>query len=230
MRRLNVKKSVVEVAILMGFVILLGVNLLFADGSGAVKEVPAPRFPAERLHLSLQNEVDAALARGSHWLALQQQPGGYWGASNRIATAYAVLALQHYGPVEVVSAGREWLKKSSSGTTNDFWTAMTIGEDLQPPPLSSQLTSDKPYEIDMGRFDYFTAAGTFLLAEINRAIPGGLIVLPLGWRVELATKAVSSQKFAPEVPGGGYWPRVDDAGDGCAEAQTALALLVLQQL
>jgi hypothetical protein len=72
----------------------LAVRCCWAYSAGIVRESPAPRLLGGRLHLSLQQEADAAVSRTGLWLRTEQQPGGYWGMSNRLATAYAGLALR----------------------------------------------------------------------------------------------------------------------------------------
>lgn len=214
-------------------VLALWVTLALPSGAahgGVVRESPAPRYPAERLHLSLQNEVDAAIGRAERWLKAHQQSDGYWGESNRVATAYAVLALQLTGADPAATRGREWLKLTATHGTNTFWTSLASGADFVPPPLSSRFSAETPYALDLTSFTCFSGAQAFLVAEINRAIPVGLLVTPNGWRERLASRIVACQLYAPKVPGGAHWPAAASQDEGDAETQTALAMLILLQL
>ncbi len=198
--------------------------------AAAVRESPSPRHPGERLHLSLQNEVDAAVGRADLWLKARQRSDGSWGGSNRVATAYAVLALQLTGAGDAAARGRAWLKQTAAAGTNTFWTALATGAAFEPAPRSSGFSAEKPYALDLAGFSCFSGAQAFLLAEINRAIPSGLVVTPRGWRERLASQTVARQLTAPDVPGGGHWSAAEPGDEGDAEAQTALALLILLQL
>jgi hypothetical protein len=78
------------------YVAALGVVLCAAGLLRSADPVRVPeRYRAgDPLPLSLQNEVDAAIARAGAWLAHAQQPDGSWAGSNRVAlTAAAGLAL-----------------------------------------------------------------------------------------------------------------------------------------
>lgn len=215
------------------FLVWIAVTLSLCTvlAAAVVKESPAPLYPGERLHLSLQNEVDAAVVRAARWLKTVQHPDGYWADSNRLATAFAVLALQQADiSAAMATRGREWLRQTAGSTSNTFWTALATGEEMPLPPASCIPPVDQPYTLDTGGFSRLSGAQAFLLAEINRAIPAGLVVVPQGWRERLAAKVVASQHYEPDIPGTGFWPACGTGPEAAAEAQTALAILILLQL
>ena len=214
------------------FLIVIAVTLPLGMvlAAAVVKESPAPRYPGERLHLSLQNEVDAAVGRAAQWLKAVQRPDGHWAASNRLATAFAVLALQQTDAEAVAVRGRDWLRQTAGSVSNTFWTALATGEEMPLPPASCIPPLDKPYTLDVGRFSRLSGAQVFLLAEINRAISAGLVVVPQGWRERLASQVVASQQYDPDIPGTGFWPECGTGPEATVEAQTALAVLILLQL
>ena len=206
-------------------------TLCMVHATAVVKESPAPLYPGERLHLSLQNEVDAGVNRAAHWLKSVQHPDGYWAASNRQATAFAVLALQQADPGAAAAArGCAWLRQTAESSSNTFWTALATRDKMPLPPAPCILSLDKPYTLDIDGFLCLSGAQAFLLAEINRAIPTGLVVTPQGWRERLAAKVVASQQHDPDIPGAGFWPACGTGPEAAVEAQTALAVLILLQL
>jgi len=193
-----------------------------------VREIPSPLAPGEGLHLSLQNEVDAAIGRSQTWLLAQQHPSGFWGASNQLATAYAVIALQLCGETNAAALGRRWLQASPA--TNSFWIAMAGGKPAPPHP-SQHLAADHPCVVDVSKFAQFSGRQAFMLAEINRAIPHGLLVSPQGWREKIAVRVVAQQRFTPQTPGGAYWPEATPLStESDPVSQTALAMIILLQL
>ncbi len=206
----------------------------WADTAGAVRESPAPRLPGGRLHLSLQQETDAAVSRAGLWLRTAQQPGGYWGDSNRLATAYAVLALRQM-PADTnvqaaVDRGREWLRRTTDSGTNTFWTALATGAEITPWPSSGAVDATRPLALDTAQASLLSGDRLLLITEINRAIPAGLVVTPADWREQLAGKLVARQHHDPQSPGAGFWPATGTSHETTAEAQTALAMLILLQL
>jgi hypothetical protein len=205
-----------------------------ADSAEVIRESPAPRLPGGRLHLSLQQETDAAASRGGLWLRTAQQPGGYWGASNRLATAYAVLALRQMpGDPNLRAAlerGAEWLRRTSDSGTNTFWTALATGAEITPWPRSGAVDAARPLALDTARASVLSGDAVLLITEINRAIPAGLVVTPADWREQLAGTLVARQQHDPRTPGAGFWPATGATHEATAEAQTALAMLLLLQL
>ncbi len=211
----------------------LAVRCCWADSSGIVRESPAPRLPGGRLHLSLQQEADAAVSRAGLWLRTEQQPGGYWGTSNRLATAYAILALRQM-PADAnvraaVDRGQAWLRRTSDLGTNTFWTALATGAET-PWPSSGAVDAAKPLTLDTAQASLLSGARVLLITEINRAIPAGLVVTPADWREQLAGKLVARQQHDPQTPGAGFWPATGTSLEATADAQTALAMLFLLQL
>ncbi len=211
----------------------LAVRCCWADSSGIVRESPAPRLPGGRLHLSLQQEADAAVSRAGLWLRTEQQPGGYWGNSNRLATAYAILALRQM-PADTnvraaVDRGQAWLRRTSDLGTNTFWTALATGAET-PWPSSGTVNAAKPLKLDTAQASLLSGDRVLLITEINRAIPAGLVVTPADWREQLAGKLVARQQHDPQMPGAGFWPATGTSHESTADAQTALAMLFLLQL
>jgi len=206
-----------------------------AWGADALRLTPVPRQPGGRLHLSLQNEADAAIGRAARWLLATQHRDGYWGASNRMATAYAVLALQQTpsdAHDEAAARGREWLLKTVEGVgaTNTFWTALATGLDLPKHPATDSLCPLHPLAVEPARFSPLSGDRLLLIAKINRAIPAGLLVTPADWREMLAARLIAGQRHDPQNPGGGFWPAHGEGLEADAAAQTALAALILLQL
>jgi hypothetical protein len=206
----------------------------WADAAGTVRESPAPRLPGGRIHLSLQQEADAAVGRAALWLRAGQQPGGYWGVSNRLATAYAVLALRQM-PADTnlqaaVDRGQAWLRRTSDSGTNTFWTALATGAEITPWPSSGAVDAAKPLTLDIAQASLLSGDRVLLITEINRAIPAGLVVTPADWREQLAGKLVARQQHDPQTPGAGFWLATGTTHEAAAEAQTALAMLLLLQL
>ncbi|MBM4163437.1 MAG: hypothetical protein FJ222_03220 [Lentisphaerae bacterium] len=206
----------------------------WADTAGTVRESPTPRLPGGRLHLSLQQEADAAVRRGGLWLRAGQQPGGYWGVSNRLATAYAVLALRQM-PADTnlqaaVDRGQAWLRRTSDSGTNTFWTALATGAEITPWPSSGTVDAARPLTLDIVQSSLLSGDRVLLITEINRAIPVGLVVTPADWREQLAGTLVARQQHDPQTPGAGFWLATGMTHEAAAEAQTALAMLILLQL
>ncbi len=220
-----------KLTLILPFVVVLAASL-GVSAAETVRESPAPRQPGGRIHLSLQNEVDAALGRSAKWLTAAQEADGNWAASNRLATAFAVLALQQTQSAAATAArGREWLRRTAvSADTNSFWIALASVKAIPAPPASGTVTPDKPFTLDIARFADFSGARVFLIAEINLAIPNGLTVTPKDWRERLAGTLVASQKQDPDKPGTGFWPASGTGPESPTEAQTALAMLILLQL
>ncbi len=98
--------------------------LLAGAGARAQTHVTAlsRRQAGGALPLSIQNEVNAAVARSQEWLLRQQQPDGAWGASNRpLLTATAGLALLADGnptPRAAAAAARAAAWLSAPAFTN----------------------------------------------------------------------------------------------------------------
>ncbi|MDX9862473.1 MAG: hypothetical protein RBS99_16300 [Rhodospirillales bacterium] len=64
---------------------------------GDVPRPPPVRLGSGPLMRSVQNEVDAAIARAQNWLAVQQDPEGSWGGGSPYLTAVCALALHAEG-------------------------------------------------------------------------------------------------------------------------------------
>jgi hypothetical protein len=206
----------------------------WADSAEVIRESPTPRLPGGRLHLSLQQEADAAVSRAGRWLLTEQQPDGYWGNSNRLATAYAVLALRQM-PADTNGRaaddrGREWLRRTSDSGTNTFWTALATGAEITPWPSTGAVDATKPLTLDTAQASLLSGNRVLLITEINRAIPAGLVVTPADWREQLAGKLVARQQHDIQTPGAGFWPATGTSHEATADAQTALAMLLLLQL
>ena len=173
------------------------------------------------------------MSRAGLWLRTEQQPGGYWGTSNRLATAYAILALRQM-PADAnvraaVDRGQAWLRRTSDMGTNTFWTALATGAET-PWPSSGAVDAAKPLTLDTAQASLLSGARILLITEINRAIPAGLVVTPADWREQLAGKLVARQQHDPQTPGAGFWPATGTSLEATADAQTALAMLFLLQL
>lgn len=221
-----IMKQIVSICVAWGVAV-------WAVAAEGVRETPVPRQPGGRLHLSIQNEADAAVSRARWWLQTVQHPDGHWGESNRLTTAYAVLALHPMPEDDTLQAaihrGQEWLRNTSDSGTNTFWTALASGADAPTPPAGA-VDATKPLALDIDSFAPLSGSQVVLIAEINRTIHDGLAVTPTDWRERLAGKLIAGQHVDPQTPGAGFWSATGQASKADAAAQTALAILILMQL